>query len=421
MVINDSYYVSICRNSIEKKLQWPTCEEWRDFEFSELADRIFEKTGVQLSTTTLKRFFGKVKYESTPSSVTLNAIARFLEYDNWMEFKNHNIPSIEPAGNARKPVKTYKFKKTGLVAAFTLIIPVLVSGFIFLSGPANTNTPGNLIFTSRPIANGLPNSVVFKTNLDGIKSNNILIQQSWDSTKTIRLQPGQKEATGIYYIPGYFRAKLIIDNKIVKEHDLFIPSNGWMATIEHAEIPEYVKNEDLVMKGRLGISEKAMNRIRQIESSSSLVYHLVQPFKNLQSDDFSFETSFRNTWSEGPAVCKTVKIFILCKNGAFIIPFTIPGCVSDINLKLGDLYLPGKSNDLSDFSADPFQKRRLKVINRERNISIYLDDKLIRTEKYKENAGEIVGFRYSFLGAGEIYDLSIKRSDGSIGYSENFR
>jgi hypothetical protein len=134
---------------------------------------------------------------------------------------------------------------------------------------------------------------------------------------------------------------------------------------------------------------------------------LVKPFGDLQSDNFALESSLKNTFAEGPAVCKTAKIFVLCSKGAFIIPFTIPGCISDINLKANDNYLQGRSNDLSSFSADLSEWANVKVEVKNRVMKIFLNDKLIRQETYKEDAGEVVGLRFSFLGAGAVKNVRL--------------
>src|SRR5262249_15573204 len=153
----------------------------------------------------------------------------------------------------------------------------------------------------------------------------------------------------------------------------------------------------------MNVSASVMEKIRAIEKPTTLTYHLVQPFEGLHSDNFTLETSFQNTYSEGPAVCKTAKVFVLCSNGAFIIPFTIPGCVSDVNLKLADQTWEGKSNDLSVFGIDPSQKINLKVEVKDRKVAIWCNGKLLREVSYNTNAGAVVGLRYSFLGAGTVY------------------
>jgi len=194
-----------------------------------------------------------------------------------------------------------------------------------------------------------------------------VIQQSWDSTRTVRLKPGQTEATGIYYVPGYFRAKLIVDKKIIKEHDLFIKSNGWMATIDNnPDPPTYVKKEELLMDHGMSITNSVLAKIKAIERPTTLTYHLVRPFDGLHSDNFTLETNFQIPGAKDLQFVRRPGSSSFAQMGAFIIPFTIPGCVSDINLLLADRTWEGKSNDLSVFGIDPSQRidLRLEVKNR---------------------------------------------------------
>ena len=409
---HDTGYLQLCTRLIEEKLNWRPAEEWRNYEFTELSEKILDATSVNLSATTLKRIFGKLKYDSLPSSATLNALAAFLGYESWMDFK-----SKQPL-NKQEPGKTTIFRKKFLLqhkvwpvtAAAVVIVGILA--FTFLSGKSvkPLKNENEIVFTSKPLADGLPNSVVFNVDLKGNTPNKIVIQQSWDSTKTVVLQTGQKEATGIYYLPGYFRAKLILDGKIIKEHDLFIRSDNWMATVDHQPIPSYIKKDDLLLKDEMTVSKNVLKEIKTITKPTWLTYHLVKPFDGLQSDNFTLESSIRNTFSEGPAVCKTARIFVLCSKGAFIIPFTIPGCIGDINLKASDHYLDGHSNDLSSFSTDLSDWANVKVEVRNRVMKIFLNDKLVRQETYKADAGEVVGIRFSFLGAGAV--KKIKLLDG---------
>jgi len=409
---HDTGYLQLCTRLIEEKLNWRPAEEWRNYEFTELSEKILDATSVNLSATTLKRIFGKLKYDSLPSSATLNALAAFLGYESWMDFKSKQPRNKQEPGKTTRLIKNFllQLKVWPVTAAAVVIVGILA--FTLLSGKSvqPLKNEKEIVFTSKPLADGLPNSVVFNVDLKGNTPNHIVIQQSWDSTKTVVLQTGQKEATGIYYLPGYFRAKLILDGKIIKEHDLFIRSDNWMATVDHQPIPTYIKKDDLLLKDEMTVSENVLKEIKTITKPTWLTYHLVKPFDGLQSDNFTLESSIRNTFSEGPAVCKTARIFVLCSKGAFIIPFTIPGCIGDINLKANDHYLDGHSNDLSSFSTDLSDWANVKVEVRNRVMKIFLNDKLVRQETYKADAGEVVGIRFSFLGAGAV--KKIKLLDG---------
>jgi hypothetical protein len=418
---HDTKYLQLYIRLIEQKLNWRPAAEWRNYEFTELSEKILDAVGVNLSATTLKRVFGKLRYESLPSSATLNALAAFLGYSSWMEFKSQQLNrEIAPPKNPAKKKHFFEIKFWPFAAVSIGIIAILA--FSFLSGRSfhPLKNEKEIVFTSKPLAEGLPNSVVFNVDLKGNHPNKVIIQQSWDSTKTVILQAGQKEATGIYYIPGYFRAKLILDGKIIKEHDLFIKSDKWMATVDYLPIPTYVKKEDLLLNGKMDVSENVLNEIKTTTKPTWLTYHLVKPFNNLQSDNFTLESSIKNTFAEGPAVCKTAKIFILCSKGAFIIPFTILGCISDVNLMANDNYLDGRSNDLSSFSADLSNWTNIKVDVKNRLMKVFLNDKLIRQETYKADAGEVVGLRFSFLGAGAVKNVKLLDIKGENMYCDLF-
>src|SRR5688500_4775542 len=116
----DKEYLQLCRQLIEQKLGWTSLSEWRNYEFTELSDKIFEATDIQLSTTTLKRVFGKLKYESLPSSVTLNTLAQYLGFENWMQFKSQQKAPLqfspEKTVSAVIPRKKQIIRKLALTA-----------------------------------------------------------------------------------------------------------------------------------------------------------------------------------------------------------------------------------------------------------------------------------------------------------------
>ena len=423
---HDTGYLEKCRQLIAQKLNWQGVEEWRNYEFTELSEKIFDTTNVQLSTTTLKRIFGKIKYESLPSSATLNTLAQYLGYESWMQFKasqaaENETPLVKNEEIVIEKTK-YHFSRKALVSSSAVVVLIVLFGFVFLNKKASysENEFAGVEFKSKPLADGLPNSVVFNVDLRQIKSDDIRIQQSWDSTRTIYLKPGQNEATGIYYDPGYFRAKLIVDGKIIKEHDLFIKSGGWMATIDRDPVPVYLKKQELVFDNKMTVSSSVLEQLKQEDKPVTLTYHLVQPFNDLDANNYTLETSFQNTYSDGPAVCKTAKLFILCTNGAFIIPFSIPGCVSDINLKLLDNTFYGKENDLSIFGTDPSQKINLKLEVKNRVVKIFNNGKLLKESSFKTDAGQVVGLRYRFLGSGSIDAIKIQNENGNVVFAENF-
>ena len=68
---------------------------------SRLSEKIQEQLNIPLSHVTLKRIWGKVKYDSLPNTHTLNTLVQFVGYENWREFKiQHGNGAAQPEASA---------------------------------------------------------------------------------------------------------------------------------------------------------------------------------------------------------------------------------------------------------------------------------------------------------------------------------
>ena len=413
----DYKILQVCLLQIEAKLGWGKADSWPNEAFDELSSLIQENTSVLLSPTTLKRVWGKVNYQSSPSINTLNTLAQFAGHKNWLDFKNQH--TISPRQRLNRSLW-----KPALVIAGLLIL-----GILFLSPIALVDLgskvkvqalPEKIHFTSRPIAEGIPNSVLFDLDLEGIDSDSMLIQQFWDPAKTIQLKQGQKQATGIYYYPGYFRAKLLVDGSVIQEHDLFIKSGGWLGTIDYDPIPKYLSTED-ILSTELRLSEADVQEIASLDDPHYSSFHWVDDLTHISADNFILETEVRNVYRDKWAVCQTFKLVVLGTKGAAVIPFSIPGCVSDLGVMANDVYWSGKEHDLSSLGADFSEFRRIKLHFEGQRLKVFLDGKEVFTTEYSEEIGQLAGLRFRFLGAGEVQDLRLYESDGTLVSNDRFK
>lgn len=391
--------VKKCLKLIEERLQWGHPENWHNDVFIELSEKIREETSVLLSATTLKRVWGKVKYDSAPSISTLNALSQFAGFDNWRDFKNNN-EVLEKESWFQKNVhpNTHIIITLGIVLALGFIS---IYSVFDASETRPTVNFSNIRFSSQPITKGLPNSVVFNFYLDSIVSDSIYIQQSWDATKTFKVQSFQKQATGIYYYPGYFRSKLLIEGEIIREHDLFITSQGWMGTIDYKPIPKYILKREL-LNDEIAFSETLLGEIMNSENPLQSSFHYVDNFRNVSGDNIRITQSVKSVLNDKWAVCQSLRILILGTEGAMVVPFSQLGCVSDLGLLLSDVYLSGKEHDLSAFGVNLNENTNIIITVKNKAVSIYIDEKKIYEGQYNKSIGRFVGMRYRFLGAGQI-------------------
>src|SRR5688572_30399221 len=83
----DEVLLTKAKKLIEAKISWGDSTEWTNQDFVALSEKIQEQLNIPLSHVTLKRIWGKVKYESLPNTHTLNTLVQFVGYENWREFK----------------------------------------------------------------------------------------------------------------------------------------------------------------------------------------------------------------------------------------------------------------------------------------------------------------------------------------------
>jgi hypothetical protein len=423
-----------CKRLIENKLGWGSSEHWTNQDFDLLSEKIFAATGVALSQTTLKRIWGKVKYDSAPAVTTLNTLANFIGFENWRDFRQKQAipPDAVVADEPLKELKTVgvtkKSRKSFLLPALTIgltLISILSWNF-FASRSVikKENGPvGAYQFSNKKmVLRGVPNSVVFEYYASASAADSVFIQQSWDNHLRARVPKDKHLHTSIYYYPGFFRAKLLAGDKIVKEHDIFIQTDGWLPLIEQDPVPVYFKKDDAIVNGRLSLSlAKMKSQNVQMEPSVPYVYYAnVREFGDLTSDNFIFETSVRNDFREGSGVCQKSEIRLLTEGSMVSIPLSAKGCISENNLFCLGHFVKGKDNDLSGFGVDfdRFVKLRLEVMNGKARF--FVDDKMIYQLDGIMSGTKIKGIVFRFQGTGSVDWVKLSKADGKLVYEDGF-
>jgi len=377
-----------CLQQIEIKLGWGESDQWHNEVFTELSDRIQLETDVLLSPTTLKRVWGKVNYNNAPSISTLIALSQFAGQPNWRAFKNSL--HIEPT--QRLHFK-YSTKNSILVISGAVISIVVISLFV-MSGPEKNilseDAYASIKFSSQPVTEGLPNSVIFKFDLPDIKSDSIFIQQFWDPNRTVKISAEQKKATGIYYYPGYFRSKLLIEGQLIRGHDLYLKSGGWLGTLDYNPVPKYI-TQDKILHETLSFPQDIIDEIHSSKDPIYSTFHFVDQWGQISGDDFSLDVSIKNTYNEKWAVCQKTLIYLLGSKGAMIIPFCISGCVSDIGVMLNDVYINGKTNDLTALATNLSEIRNIGILVDNKRVHVSIDGNEVYSSRYHEPMGDLVG------------------------------
>ena len=103
-MLTDEGLIRQVKKLFEEKTGWGDSEKWTNQDFLQLSELILEQTGVTLSHVTLKRVWGKVKYESLPNTHTLNTLVQFLGYESWRDFSSKHTGRGTAGVADREPV-----------------------------------------------------------------------------------------------------------------------------------------------------------------------------------------------------------------------------------------------------------------------------------------------------------------------------
>jgi hypothetical protein len=435
----EEYFIDKCKEQIEQKTGWGKSTDWTHQDFTELSEKIYEHTRVSLSPTTLKRLWGKVKYESLPTVNTLNTLAHFAGYENWREFKLKNVngnghtsvhsvpiqPFIDSPTVTQPPAAPPRLRKRSM--GVLALLPIL-----FLGGWAAIRTfsesnkpslvPNAFSFRSKPLAKGIPNSVVFTYDATAAPNDSVYIQQSWDERRRVKVSKDQHQHTSVYYQPGYFRAKLVVNNQIVKEHDLFIPSEGWVASVDQNPVPVYFPEKEVRNNGVLGVPVSLLeaSHIPMQPQAPIVTFRNVQDFKGLRSDNFTFETEIRNDYKQGSAVCQFAQIMLLLENDMMLFPFSNLGCVGELYASVADKSANSKTSNLSGFGSDMSHWTKFQCEARDKKVQLFVNGKKAFETTFTNPAARIVGIHYGFQGTGSVNYTRLSRANGEVVFEDNF-
>src|SRR5258708_2105705 len=196
----------------------------RDLKF--LCDRIETETGVLISLSTIKRLLNG-QFSRVPQIATLDAIARTAGYQNWQSFKQvknrgiENNPAIEDRpGQTKEPgndrEKNPTLSKLLIWAGLLLLLILGLLTIRNVENPGLGNAGKAKFSVIKTTGNDVPNTVIFRYNIDSVQADSFFIQQSWDRNRRVRIFKHSYTLTDIYYEPGYHTAKLIANDKIIK-------------------------------------------------------------------------------------------------------------------------------------------------------------------------------------------------------------
>jgi hypothetical protein len=417
----DFFVLEQCKAMIQKQLGWEHSTSWTNSDFLKLSEIIYEKTSVRLSSATLKRIWGKVRYENKPTITTLNTLAQYLHHADWRAFKQ-SLPTRTDFGTTgdsanehdsiavslKTKTPRWHYRKSirmGIIVGLVILVTIIITG---IASSVDEKSKNYSFSSKKIVSEGVPNSVVFDFDATSSPVDSVIIQQSWDERLRTKVSKHDHQHTSIYYTPGFFKAKLVVNNDIVREHNLWITSDGWIALVKQAVIPVYFDKKDFAHDDgmlNLPVSKLTEKNIPFQPETPWTSYYNVKDFGDIKTDAFEFSTRVRSDFKQGSGVCQRIQILLLTDGNVIIIPLSIKGCVSDLGLVFGD-EISGKKKDLSAFGADVSEFVNVRCEVKNKLGKIFINDLLAYQNAYNSSE-KIVGMIFRFEGTGSIDEVSL--------------
>ncbi|MEK6477263.1 hypothetical protein WJR50_07005 [Catalinimonas sp. 4WD22] len=444
----EQMYLQQCRLIIEKQLGWGNAGQWTNQDFLHLSEMILEATGVSLSSTTLKRLWGKVRYNSAPNVTTLNVLAQFAGYADWRTFKSANFTSPLPGqkgmGKAETlgvrqhavranpvPATVYQQDKKVLLKSFMLMLLLLVGGVIIIGllfsmqaqkKAAFVWNEEDFSFSGKVVTSGVPNTVIFQYDASAAPSDSIYLQQSARPDDRVKVPVQDRQHAAMYYYPGAYQAALLADDQPLKQEDFIINTKDWTALVERDPMPYYFY-ENIMHGGALRVPEEKLGAVHPDRQASTpwLAYYNVKDFGELYNDNFVLETALKSEFKEGEAVCQDSSVVILYENSAsLVIPLSIPACLANVDQQLKAQGMKTEDSNLLAFGADFSDWVEVKCEARERKLRLLINQQLAYQGVLPQTHSKIIGIGYRFHGAGAVNYVRLSQPDGKSLYYEDF-
>jgi hypothetical protein len=416
--------VKICMTELCTKAGFSNADNLVQRDLAFLCETVESKTGVLISLSTIKRLLNG-QFSRLPQIATLDAIAVSAGYQNWRYFtlsKNHEAEKK----NGAEMIKGKVVPKARYIV-FGIVL-ILASFAVLAIITSNKSNPGNIDkahFSAQKVTgNNIPNTVIFKYNIDSVKADSFFIQQSWDRNRRVRIYKNNYTLTDIYYEPGYHTAKLIANDQIIKTAAVSIPTDRWLFYANERVIrskPKYIIPANGFDSGSLKLTlSDVLNSKIDIQRDNDFVAVYFPSRIEYSSDNFvmKFRIRIKEVNNEP---CLRLMSEVFCQYYFMYFENTFKGCTSELTAQFGEHFLSGKSHDFSMLGADIREWQDMEFTVKDKKVGININGKSVFSSVYNQSCGLITGLGFTANGLCEVEFVDLKTADGKNIYSNDFR
>lgn len=426
-------YLDRCCQLISETYGKPVRADWTNSDYVRLSSILFRATKVQISPSTLKRIFGKVKIDSGyyPQKATRDALASYVGYSSWNQFvqaqkvADQTMPlqpqtPIAPLVPVPVLVSVAMHRRKWLlpVAVSALFVALLV-GFFRLQ-PSNPAESAELVCRN-PIGEN-PHSAVFEIRRPADNESATYRIQFGDG-KRRQMGPTDSVYTHYYERPGRFFAILQRNDQNVDTATVYLQTKGWTVTgnMMHDTSRVYpIETQNLFIKGRHGISAQEAAHAGMDTNRTFFTEFINSQPTSIDGDNFELITHVHTSPDRAGVRCSQVGLTIWGESSQHQFDVMKPGCVHWIKLQTSEVLKSGQKDDLSFLGADLRAGATVKIAVVKRHIRIFINNRKVYEAQYHTPLGHVYGVKLNFSGIGTVDSFLLKDLRTDQRFNGNF-
>lgn len=381
---------------LELKYNFGNRNTWTHQDFEKIVGMLNSTSNYNVSVSTIKRLYGKIKSEATPRISTLDSIAIHLGYNSWYDF-------VQTKKGKRTPIKKNKSKKAPkkIMSIIAFLIAIIGISFFVNHRVLYNIDSEDFVFRSDDTLGFNPHLVKIETDLSKLKGGGFYISHDNKETKIQKNDTTYSFFTRKY---GINRFILFKRNKELKRIKVFVGTNGWVANVTNDDGQESFFNEkeirqDSTVTVRNGVFQNNI-KLKDFDEAKYFFADLTE----IQLDEFVAEARFRYVIIDGYDPCIRSNFNITGTKSYISIPSGHPSCLKGMYIHFGQKKYSIQDKPDEFGISNTWQKIRIE--KKKDKAIIYRNDKqifeiLLETENEKD-WGFFFMAKFQFIGNGEV-------------------
>lgn len=413
----------------------PDIASWTNGDYVQLGYILYKKTRVQISPSTLKRIFGKIKTDERyfPQKATRDALAQYAGFKNWEHFTDIPLlPAVteeKPAPlpvhriAAERPAVLHHAKKPGKVPwRRAALLALGIGGYLLYYFFFRTVEKAVVTLECSNAVGKNPHSAAFIVRGLPASFDDHYAIEFGDSRKK-SIAAGDSLVSHYYEVPGRYLAILKRDGVPLDTVSVYLKTDAWTATAEMMFDTTRVypiNTAGLFSNGKNGVDAWEVSRAGVDTNRTFFVKFLNTQETNIDGDNFDLLVRLKTSADRAGVRCSQVRVIVFGEEAKHMIDVMKPGCEHWTDMQFSEISKQGEFNNMDFLGVDLHTGGSIALNVHEQTARLSINSRQVFESAYQKPLKKVYGLGITFSGIGEIQSVTMKDSKTGAAFAGNF-